>query len=218
MDNLIVYKDVKEYIEELTCETDDKFREMEAYVKEHYVPIITKDTRRFLEVLLSITNPKKILEIGCAIGYSASIFANSSNAHITTIELEEEMVKLARENIKKIGFEDRITVLHGDALNVLPTLTDKYDLIFMDAAKGQYTEFFRLCEPLLCDNGIIISDNILFKGLVGEKNISKIDRSRRAIVRGLWKYLSDIMNNENYKTSVLSIGDGVAITKKTGGK
>lgn len=218
MDNLIVYKDVKEYIEELTLETDEKFREMEAYVKEHYVPVITKDTRRFLEVLLSIVNPKKILEIGCAIGYSASIFANASNAHITTIELEEEMVKLAKENIKKIGFEDRITVLHGDAVDVLPTLTEKYDLIFMDAAKGQYTEFFRLCEPLLSDNGLIISDNILFKGLVGEKNISKIDRSRRAIVRGLWKYLSDIMNSDKYKTSVLSIGDGVAITKKNGGK
>ncbi|MBQ4111045.1 MAG: O-methyltransferase [Clostridia bacterium] len=217
MDNLIVYKDVKEYIEELTLETDEKFSEMEAYVKEHYVPVITKDTRRFLEVLLSIVNPKKILEIGCAIGYSASIFANASNAHITTIELEEEMVKLAKENIKKIGFEDRITILHGDAVDVLPTLTEKYDLIFMDAAKGQYTEFFRLCEPLLSDNGIIISDNILFKGLVGEKNISKIDRSRRAIVRGLWKYLSDIMNSDKYKTSVLSIGDGVAITKKTGG-
>ena len=149
MDNLIVYKDVKEYIEELTVETDDKFREMEDYVKEHYVPIITKDTRRFLEVLLSISKPKKILEIGCAIGYSACIFANGSDAFVTTIELEEEMVKLARENIKKLDYEDRITVLHGDAVDVLPTLNDKYDMIFMDAAKGQYTEFFRLCEPLL---------------------------------------------------------------------
>lgn len=179
---------------------------------EDHIPIIMDDTLEKIKEILENENPNRILEIGTAVGYSASQFARYTDekCKIDTIEIDEERAKEAKENIKKIGFEDRINVIVGNAVDIIPTLTNKYDIVFIDAAKGKYPIFLEESLKLLNRGGLILADNILYKGYVmSDYNKHK----QRTAVRHLREYIKEITENDNFETEILEIGDGLSITR-----
>ena len=179
---------------------------------EDHIPIIMDDTLEKIKEILENEKPNRILEIGTAVGYSASQFARYTDkkCKIDTIEIDEERAKEAKENIKKIGFEDRINVIVGNAVDIIPTLTNKYDIVFIDAAKGKYPIFLEESLKLLNRGGLILADNILYKGYVmSDYNKHK----QRTAVRHLREYIKEITENDNFETEILEIGDGLSITR-----
>ena len=179
---------------------------------EEHIPIIMDDTLEVIEDYFKKNKPKKILEIGTAVGYSAICFTEflSEDGIIDTIEREHTRVEEAKENIKKMGLEDKIHILEGDAVEILPTLEGKYDAIFIDAAKGKYPFFLKESLRMLSDNGVIFADNILYKGYV----LSDYNKHKqRTAVRNLREYIKETTENENLDTKILDVGDGLAITK-----
>ena len=170
------------------------------------------EVKAMLEVLCMLKKPLKILEIGTAIGYSASVMAKASpkEVKITTIERDSSMTQIALSNIQKASLDNNIRVIEGDALEVLPLLSSKYDLIFMDAAKGYYNEFFDFAINLLNDGGLLICDNVLYKGMTATDELVK--RRQKTIVGRMREYLEMLCNHKKLKTSVIPIGDGVTIS------
>lgn len=180
---------------------------------EEHIPIIMDDTLEVIQKILIETKPNKILEIGTAVGYSAICFSEflSESGKIDTIERETDRVKQARENIKLTEVEDKINIYEGDAVEILPTLNEKYDVVFIDAAKGKYPFFLKEAMRMINENGIIIADNVLYKGYVmGDYNKHK----QRTAVRNLREYLKEVSENPNLETEILEVGDGLAISKK----
>ena len=208
----INYEYIIRFLRDNIKKSEGLISEMEQYAKENKVPISQPESIRLTEILLMIKKPEKILEIGTAIGYSAIKMANVSDAKITTIELSDEMAQKAEENIKKAGLENRITVLKGDAKEVLKTVSGEYDVIFMDAAKGHYMDFFLECDRLLKKGGLLISDNVLYKGMTATDEL--VVHRKITIVKRLRKYLEMLKENESYQTAVIPIGDGVALSVK----
>lgn len=178
---------------------------------ENHIPIIMDDSLEKIKEILEKEKPKRILEIGTAVGYSASMFAKfAPNAIIDTIELNEERAKEAKENIEKIGVSERIKIHIGNAVEILPTFTEKYDIIFIDANKGKYPIFLQEAIRLSYPGSIIIADNILYKGYVmSDYNNHK----QRTAVRHLREYIQESMENARLDTEILEIGDGLAISK-----
>lgn len=179
---------------------------------ENHIPIIMDDTLEKIEEIIKKERPKRILEIGTAVGYSASCFAKASDEDclIDTIELDEERAKQAVENINNIGFSSRINVIVGNAVEILPTINNSYDIIFIDANKGKYPFFLQEGIRLCKDKGLILADNILYKGYVmSDYNKHK----QRTAVRHLREYIDLIKNNKNLESDILEIGDGLAITR-----
>lgn len=177
---------------------------------ENHVPIIMDDSLEKIREILEKENPKRILEVGTAVGYSASMFAKyAPDAIIDTIELNEERANEASENIKKIGVSDRINIHVGNAVEILPTFTNSYDIIFIDANKGKYPIFLQEAIRLSHKGSIIIADNILYKGYVmSDYNNHK----QRTAVRHLREYIKDSTENPILDTEILEIGDGLAIS------
>lgn len=205
---------ITSYIRELTPKSSPLLQELESYAKEHHVPIVQPEVGQLLRTLLKIHKPASILEVGTAIGYSAILMGEclSGKWTITSLERNQEIIPAALENIERADYEDRIKIIPGDALETFPHLTSTYDFIFLDAAKGHYMEFFDYASALLKPGGIIVSDNVLYKGMVAEDSLVK--RRKRTIVNRLREYLERINNLEGYISSVIPIGDGVAITCK----
>lgn len=204
---------ITEYIRGIIPVSDKIFHELEEYALENNVPIIEPEVAQFIRVIVKLTKPMKILEVGTAIGYSAIVFALAfPDSKITTIERNDVMISQAEKNIKRNNLENRIKLISGDAKDILPSLEGEYDLIFLDAAKGQYIDFFDEGSRLLKKGGIIISDNVLFKGMVAADEL--VVRRKKTIVKRLRSYLDYINNIEGYTSSVLPLGDGVAITYK----
>lgn len=210
----ITYDYMEEYIRGLIPETEGKLKDLEVFAKENGVPIAQKETIKFLEFMVSMKKPLRILELGTAIGYSAIIMhdAAGTNPHITTIERSEEMIKYAKENIKSFGLEDNIVIEEGDCLEILEKLQEPYDLIFMDAGKGHYNHFLPHCLRLLKDDGIIIADNVLFRGMVASDDLVK--RRKITIVKRMRTYLELVSQDKSLITSVIPMGDGIAITRR----
>lgn len=187
--------------------------ELEAFAQNYAVPIVEKEVRDCLGMFLKIQQPTRILELGTAIGYSAIYFAHLlPDAHITTIERNPQMIGWAKENIAKAGLNERITLLEGDAKEILPTLEQGYDCIFMDAAKGQYNAFFELLEPLWLPEGVLYADDVYFHGMLHDKE--KFRKRKVTIVKRLREYLEMIQTREGYSSVVLPVGDGLAVTRK----
>ena len=179
---------------------------------DEHIPIIMDDTLEVISNILKKEKPKRILEIGTAVGYSAMCFSEflAPNGIIDTIEREKDKVQEAKENIKKVGVEDKINIIEGDAVEVLPTLNNKYDVVFIDAAKGKYPFFLKESIRMIKQNGIILADNILYKGYVmSDYNKHK----QRTAVRNLREYIKDVTENPNITTEILEVGDGLAISK-----
>ena len=180
---------------------------------EDKVPIIMDDTLEVIAKILDEIKPKKILEIGTAVGYSAICFSEylQEDGKIDTIERDIERVKEARENIKKAEVEGKINIYEGDAVEILPTLDDEYDVVFIDAAKGKYPFFLNQALRMIKPGGVIIADNVLYKGYVmSDYNKHK----QRTAVRNLREYIKEVSENPNLETEILEVGDGLAITKK----
>ena len=180
---------------------------------EEHVPIIMNDTLEVVDKILKELKPKKILEIGTAVGYSAMCFSEylEDGGKIDTIERDLERVEQARENIVKVEVAEKINILAGDAVEILPTLNEKYDMVFIDAAKGKYPFFLKEALRMLNDNGIILADNVLYKGYVmSDYNKHK----QRTAVRNLREYIAEVTGNPNLETEILEVGDGLAVTRK----
>lgn len=203
---------ITEYLHSLFPQKDAFLSELEEYAEKFEVPIIHPEVRAFLEVMCRIYKPKRILEIGTAIGYSASVFAKQlpKDGRVITIERDPGMTQLALSNIEKAGLDDVIRVIEGEALEVLSCLDSKFDIIFIDAAKGYYNEFLELTLPLINDGGLIISDNVLYKGMTATDELVK--RRQKTIVGRMRDYLTLLCEHKNLTTSVLPLGDGVAIS------
>ena len=179
---------------------------------ENHIPIIMDDTLEKIEEILKEEKPKRILEIGTAVGYSATMFTKYTDEDciIDTIEIDEERAKEAKENIEKIGVSDRINIMVGNAVDILPTISQEYDIVFIDAAKGKYPVFLENAIRLIKNGGLILADNILYKGYVmSDYNKHK----QRTAVRHLREYIQEITENEKLESEILEIGDGLAITR-----
>ncbi|HLR20463.1 MAG TPA: O-methyltransferase [Tissierellaceae bacterium] len=203
-----------DYINELIPNKDENIKIIEAYGQRHNIPIIEPEVAQFIKTLLKIHKPKNILEIGTAIGYSSLIMADALNGDckITSIERREDMLELAKKNIYTSPYKDNINLILGEAEEVIPNIDEKFDFIFIDAAKGQYLKFFNICIDYLDSNGVILSDNVLFKGMVATNKL--VVRRNKTIVKRLREFLEYINTIDGYTTSVIPIGDGVALTYK----
>ena len=178
---------------------------------ENHIPIIMDDTLKVIDKILTKNKPMKILEIGTAVGYSAICFSKylDENGQIDTIERDVERVVEARENIRNLNLTDKINIYEGDAVEILPTLNEKYDIVFIDAAKGKYPFFLNQALRMIKPNGIIFADNILYKGYVmSDYNKHK----QRTAVRNLREYVKEVTENPNIETEILEVGDGLAIS------
>ena len=205
---------VEDYIRNILKENKSLILEMEEYAKENSVPIIHKEVAELLRFILDIHKPKRILEIGCAIGYSSIFFATvlGGDVEIITTERNPVMLEKAYENIEKAGLKDKIKILVGDAAQTLKDLYGEFDMIFIDAAKGQYKMFYDMVTPQLRKGGIVISDNILYKGMIASDDF--VVRRKRTIVKRMREYLDYICSLEDVDTSILPVGDGVALSYK----
>ena len=190
----------------------DKIKEMEIYAEKNDIPIMQSGGLEYIKRKIKTINAKNILELGTAIGYSAIHFVSvSDDIKLTTIERNEERYNEAVKNIKDINYDDRINVIFGDALDV--NLTDKYDLIIIDAAKGKNIDFFNKYKENLSDNGIIIFDNMNFHGLVGKSSEIKY-KNLRSLVRKIEEFREFIIVQEDYYTEFIEVGDGLAVCER----
>lgn len=190
----------------------NKLEEIKQKALEDHIPIIMDDTLEVIGKELKENPPKRILEIGAAVGYSAMCFSEflAEDGIIETIERDEERIKEAKVNIKNVGVEDKINLYEGDAVEILPTLNGKYDMVFIDAAKGKYPFFLKEALRMINQNGVIFADNILYKGYVmSDYNKHK----QRTAVRNLREYIKEVSENPNLETEILEVGDGLAISK-----
>ena len=190
----------------------DELLKIKENALERHIPIIMDDTLEVIDKYLTEKRPEKILEIGTAVGYSAMCFSEylKDGGKIDTIERDEERIAEAKENIKKLGVEEKITIYQGDAVEILPTMNDKYDVVFIDAAKGKYPFFLKESLRMIKKDGVIFADNILYKGYVmSDYNKHK----QRTAVRNLREYIKEVSENPNLETEILEVGDGLAISK-----
>ena len=191
-----------------------RIEDLESYAFNNNIPIMQKDGIEFLCKYIKENKIKNILEIGSAIGYSAIKMALvDSDVKVTTIERDKERYDIAVNNIKKFNLQDRINIINEDALILNIGINDKYDLIFIDAAKSQYIKFFEKFEKNLKDGGVIVSDNLSFHGLVEDESKTN-NRNTEQLVRKIRKYIDYLKDNPNYKTTFYELGNGVAISIK----
>ena len=189
----------------------DELEKIKEDALKNYIPIVMDDTLEVIKKILITEKPKKILEIGTAVGYSASRFVQFvPEVIVDTIELDEEKAKEAQNNINKIGISKNVKILVGNAVDILPTLNDEYDIVFIDANKGKYPFFLDQAIRLVRVNGFIIADNILYKGYV-MSNYNK--HKQRTAVNHLREYIKLSTENKNLDTKILDVGDGLAISK-----
>lgn len=212
----IVYDYIEDYIRGLLPETDGFLKEMEVFAEQNHVPIIQPEVARFLSFIIKYGRVKSILEVGTAIGYSSIVMHKAAGGcRIVTIERDQDMIQKAAYNISKLELNNDIIIKTGEASEILESMDDRFDLIFLDAAKGQYMEFFPHCHRMLNENGIIFADNVLFRGMVATNEL--LIRRKITIVKRMRKYLKFMSENKDYDTSILPLGDGVAVSYKIGG-
>lgn len=212
---MLVEKYLSDYIDKIQPHCTGELGKLQENSYNEGLPIIPNDVVRLLGVLLSMHKPEKILEIGMAVGFSASYMAGylPEKGYINTIDRYPIMIERAKENFKRLGVEDKITILQGDAAEVLPDLEDKFDFIFMDAAKGQYIQILPEVLRLLRKGGIIFADDVLQDGRVA-MGYDEVPRRQRTIHKRMNEFLNEISTNPKLKSSILTIGDGVAIIQK----
>ncbi len=210
----IVYPYITKMLRDGVPESCGILKELEEEAKRDDVPIILPEAARLLSVLLEMKKPKHILEVGCAIGYSALLMSKklANGGSILTLEIDEEMAKRARENIKRAGKSDVITVRHCDAVETLPTLTGEYDVIFLDGPKAHYIYMLNDSIRLLKKGGLLIADNVLYKGMTADEE--HVVRRKITIVKRLRHFISAQMKRAELETMLLPLGDGMTVAVK----
>ena len=213
---MIVDERLVTYINSLDSGNTKQLDLIEQKALETYVPIIRKEMQSFLKLLLAIKKPMRILEVGTAVGFSAILMAEygPKDCSIVTIENYDKRIPIAQANFKYAHKEDQITVLEGDAMDILPTLSEQFDLIFMDAAKGQYINFMDDVLRLLKVDGVLVSDNVLQDGDIIESHYI-VERRNRTIYKRMREYLYELTHRDDLVTAVLPIGDGITVSTKT---
>lgn len=208
----ITDKRVETYIKDSIRPYDGLLGNIRSHAKSNLVPVIEEETARLLEILTKTKRPQRILEIGTAVGFTAMLMAEglSPGGVIDTIEIDADSAYSASQNIKSAGLDEKINIINGDALDVLGNLNHKYDFIFIDAAKGQYGKYFKICSNMVNTGGIIFADNVLYRGMTAGG--AKINRRQQLLVRRLREYIDMAVNDERFITDVLPIGDGVCIS------
>ena len=188
--------------------------QLEKFARERYIPVMLDDTKELLFATVKDKQPRRILEIGTAIGYSGIVMLSASErATLNTIELDEHTAELARANFKEFGVENRVNIFVGDAREIIPQLTGSYDFIFLDGPKGQYETFFPYLTDLLEVGGTLVCDNVLYKGLV--EHVPDNKRHKHiTVARNMRAFLDDITTNARYSTTLHRIGDGVTVSTK----
>ncbi|MCC9295732.1 O-methyltransferase [Clostridium sp. MT-14] len=205
---------IKEYITSLIGSHSGILKEIEEYASENSIPIVHREMARFLELMINMKRPSRVLELGTAVGYSAILMSLSSHKknHITTIERDKNMVEIARKNIKRYNFEQYIDVIEGDCMEILKNIREKFDLIFIDAGKAHYNHFLPYCLKLLDEEGVIVADNVLFRGMVASDELVK--RRKITIVKRMREYLKIVSDDNKFITSIIPMGDGIAVTMR----
>ena len=212
---MIVDERLVTYINSLDTGNTEILDQIEKEAIAAYVPIIRKEMQSFLKLLLAMQKPMRILEVGTAVGFSAILMAQYAPADckIVTIENYEKRIPVAKENFKRAGKDEQITLLEGDAMQILPTLSGEFDMIFMDAAKGQYINFMPDILRLLKSGGVLVSDNVLQDGDIIESHYV-VERRNRTIYKRMREYMYELTHNEGLVTAVLPDGDGITVSAK----
>ena len=212
---MIVDERMVTYIRSLERPENPVIEAIEQEALDSFVPIIRKETQSFLKVMMLMNRPARVLEVGTAVGFSAILMSEylPEGSHITTIENYEKRIPIARNNFKRAGKEEQITLIEGDALEVMKTLEGPYDFIFMDAAKGQYIHYMPEAVRLLSDGGILMSDNVLQDGDIIESRFA-VERRNRTIHSRMRDYLYELKHSDVLETSIIPLGDGVALSIK----
>ncbi|WP_297811358.1 O-methyltransferase [uncultured Finegoldia sp.] len=211
--NSIVNENLQDYLRELSKSDDENILELEKFAIDNHIPIVEPEVRQLLKMILLTEKPKSILEIGTAIGYSSIIMKKTCpDAKIITVENYEKNANFARKNFKKYGYED-IQLVFGDGYEVMKNLNQKFDFIFIDAAKGQYIKYFKEAVRLSTKDSIIVCDNVLFRGMVCEKEYYEHRHRKITIVKRLREFLEMITDSSKYDTTIIPIDDGMSITK-----
>lgn len=212
---MIVDERMVTYIRSLESSELPVIEEIEQEALDTFVPIIRKETQSFLKVLLMMKKPLRVLEVGTAVGFSAILMSEymPEEGHITTIENYEKRIPIAKRNFERAGKTEKITLIEGDALEVMKSLEGPFDLIFMDAAKGQYIYYMPEAVRLLAPEGILVSDNVLQDGDIMESRFV-VERRNRTIHSRMREYLYELKHHEELQTSILPLGDGVALSIK----
>lgn len=212
---MITNPKVLEYLDIISPVNSKAIEEIRAEAKRNYIPIVKRDTENFLKFVLKMQNPGSILEIGCAVGYSAAVMLENSDADIVTVEKMPERVEEAKRNIKYADFESRASILEGDAGEILKSLADKgekFDFIFMDAAKAQYITWLPVVKKLLKESGMIFSDNCLQEGDLAESSFA-IRKRDKTIHKRMREYIYLLLHDETLESWIFSIGDGVLLSR-----
>ena len=214
---MIVDERIVTFINSLDTENSRILEDIEREARASDVPIIRREMQSFLKVLLTLQKPASILEVGTAVGFSALLMSEYApeGCRITTIENYEKRIPIARENFKRAGKEEEITLIEGDAADVLRDLEGEFDLIFMDAAKGQYIHYLPDVMRLLAEGGCLVSDNVMQDGDVIESRFA-VERRNRTIHARMREYLYELKHRNDLVTSILPLGDGVAVSVKKG--
>lgn len=212
---MIVEERIVTYLNSLSRENSPLLAEIEEAAHREFVPVIRKETQNLLRLLMVMNQPKRILEVGTAVGFSALLMEESNPVEctITTIENYEKRIPIAKENFKRAGKQNEIELIEGDAALVMKELSGPYDFIFMDAAKGQYLAFLPEVMRLLDTGGVLVSDNVLQEGDIIESRFA-VTRRNRTIHKRMREYLYKLTHMETLTTSVLPIGDGVTVSVK----
>lgn len=212
---MIVDERLVTYINSLDTGNTEILDQIEKEAIAAYVPIIRKEMQSFLKLLLAMQKPMRILEVGTAVGFSAILMAQYAPADckIVTIENYEKRIPVAKENFKRAGKDEQITLLEGDAMQILPTLSGEFDMIFMDAAKGQYINFMPDILRLLKSGGVLVSDNVLQDGDIIESHYV-VERRNRTIYKRMREYMYELTHNEGLVTAVIPVGDGITVSAK----
>ena len=210
---MIVDERMVTYINSLDMGNTPLLNEIEKEAKADLVPVIRREMQSFLKVLLAFHRPLRVLEVGTAVGFSALLFCEygPENMQVTTIEKYEKRIPIARENFRRAGRENQITLLEGDAADILKELQESYDLIFMDAAKGQYIHFLDDVLRLMKPGSVLVSDNVLQGGDIIESHYA-VERRNRTIYKRMREYLYELKHNDKLLTSVIPLGDGVTVS------
>jgi len=202
------------YIRQLLALSKDKeqFSDLLDFADKNFVPVLLPESTAFLRQIIELYGPKKILEIGTAIGYSGLIMLSNSSANLYTIEIDEQLATKAKEEFSKHGFADRVKLFWGDACEIIPVMQGEFDFIFVDGPKSRYIEFYPYLKKMLKKGGILFCDNVLFNGMVsGEEEIAQKNNS---IVQKLDLFLKTLFGDEDFSSSVLPVGDGISFSIK----